>query len=212
MATVEYKQLWKILLLGESGSGKTQLLSAYINQGSIIQTNETTNVGGIDFKVKTIELDGNKIRLQLWDTAGLERFRSMTSSFYRGAHGILMVFDVKDELSFNSIQYWLKEVDEHVKTSCIPKFVVGNVTGCSNYERQVTPERATDFANSQNMRYVEYDLKENKSVDMIFTDMAASIMDALAGRSGNTEAGNQGVQRLGHNSHSNPNEGNKCCN
>ena len=176
MATGSYNQLLKILLLGESSSGKTQFLSTYINDG-VFTGAENTTVGGIDFKVKPIELDGKRIRLQLWDTAGLERFRSMTSSFYRGAHGILMVFDVKDELSFNSIQYWLKEVDEHVKGQNIPKFVVGNVTNCHEYERTVTLEKAKEFAESENMRYVEFDLKHISTVTKIFTDMAVDIMD-----------------------------------
>ena len=210
METDSYNQLLKILLLGESGSGKSQLLSAYINEGSIAPTADNTNVGGIDFKVKTIELDGKKIRLQLWDTAGLERFRSMTSSFYRGAHGILMVFDVKDELSFNSIQYWLKEVDEHVKANYIPKFVVGNVTGCRDYERQVTPERAMYFAKSEGMHYVEYKLKETESVNIIFTDMAASIIESLSRRPGYRDANNQGIQHLSQGTPTRS-ERSKCC-
>ena len=210
MASGAYNQLLKILLLGESGSGKSQLLTAYINECSVPSKHENTTVGGIDFKVKNIELDGKKVRLQLWDTAGLERFRSMTSSFYRGAHGILMVFDVKDELSFNSIQYWLKEVDEHVKSQVIPMFVVGNVTGCRDYERQVTPSRASDFAVSENMRYMEYSLKENESINMIFTEMAANIMDMMNKRSGNKDAGNQAISSLIQRTPER-NEGNNCC-
>ena len=155
-------------------------------------------------------MDGKRIRLQLWDTAGLERFRSMTSSFYRGANGILMVFDVKDELSFNSIQYWLKEVDEHVKAQNIPKFVVGNVSNCSDYERAVTLERAKEFAESENMRYIEYDLKQKSTVTKIFTDMAASIMLMFSNRQG---SGKEAVQQTANLT---PNvslteEGNKCC-
>ena len=208
MATGSYNQLLKILLLGESSSGKTQLLSAYINDG-VSTGNENTTVGGIDFKVKPIELDGKRIRLQMWDTAGLERFRSMTSSFYRGANGILMVFDVKDELSFNSIQYWLKEVDEHVKAQNIPRFVVGNITNCNEFERTVTPERAKEFAESENMRYIEFDLKQKSTVTKIFTDMAASIM-VMFNRQGSAKEVNQQTANLAQNVPPSQ-ERDKCC-
>ncbi|KAI6651976.1 hypothetical protein LOD99_4521 [Oopsacas minuta] len=207
MATSSYNQLFKILLLGEASSGKTQLLSTYINDGKTTGADNTT-VGGIDFKVKPIELDGKRIKLHLWDTAGLERFRSMTSSFYRGAHGIIMVFDVKDELSFNSIQYWMKEADEHVKNPNIPKIVVGNVTGCYDYERQVQTDKATQFAESEQMSYLEYDLKVKNSVDKVFINMAHSVMEMVNKKPNHPREPNTNVD---------PNvnldeAGGKCCN
>ena len=211
MATGSYKQLLKILLLGESSSGKSNLLSAYINENSSNNARTDTTGGGLDFKTKPVEIDGRLIKLQLWDTAGLERFRSMTSSFYRGAHGILMVFDVEDELSFNSIQYWLKEVDEHVRTPSIPKFVVGNITESDHNERQVTAERAKDFAESADMRYVEFSLKDQESINVIFGDMAASIMEMLdLKQSTNKEGSSQGPILNQPNPAGEPHR--KCCN
>merc|ERR1712072_230852 len=96
----------KLLMIGDSGVGKTCLLLRYAND-TFSPTFITTI--GIDFKIKTIELDGKVIKLQIWDTAGQERFRTITSSYYRGAHGIIVVYDVTDQESFNNVKTWLNE-------------------------------------------------------------------------------------------------------
>ncbi|KAJ8538363.1 hypothetical protein K7X08_014903 [Anisodus acutangulus] len=99
-ARADYDYLIKLLLIGDSGVGKSCLLLRF-SDGSFTTSFITTI--GIDFKIRTIELDGKRIKLQIWDTAGQERFRTITTAYYRGAMGILLVYDVTDESSFNRV-------------------------------------------------------------------------------------------------------------
>ncbi|MED6207848.1 Ras- protein RABE1a [Stylosanthes scabra] len=103
-ARADYDYLIKLLLIGDSGVGKSCLLLRF-SDGSFTTSFITTI--GIDFKIRTIELDGKRIKLQIWDTAGQERFRTITTAYYRGAMGILLVYDVTDEASFNSTLLFL---------------------------------------------------------------------------------------------------------
>ena len=96
-----YDSLIKLLLIGDSGVGKSCLLLRFSEDS--FQTSFITTIG-IDFKIRTIEMDGKRVKLQIWDTAGQERFRTITQAYYRGAMGILLVYDVTDEASFNNIR------------------------------------------------------------------------------------------------------------
>lgn len=98
--TRNYDFLIKLLLIGDSGVGKSCCLLRF-SEDSFTPSFITTI--GIDFKIRTIELDGKRVKLQIWDTAGQERFRTITTAYYRGAMGILLVYDVTDEKSFNSV-------------------------------------------------------------------------------------------------------------
>merc|ERR1711934_231249 len=117
-----YDMLIKLLLIGDSGVGKSCLLCRYSDD--VFNSNFITTIG-IDFKIRTIELDGAKIKLQIWDTAGQERFRTITQAYYRGAMGILLVYDVTDKKSFEHIKEWTKSIDQHASETAV-KILVGN--------------------------------------------------------------------------------------
>ena len=99
----------KFLLIGNSGVGKSCLLFRFADE--IWYENYVTTIG-VDFKIKTLEINGKAIKLQIWDTAGQERFRNITSSYYRGAAGIMVVYDITDIESFNNLKVWMGEIDK----------------------------------------------------------------------------------------------------
>jgi len=117
-----YDYLIKLLLIGDSGVGKSCLLLRF-SDDSFTPSFITTI--GIDFKIRTIDLDGKRIKLQIWDTAGQERFRTITTAYYRGAMGILLVYDVTDEKSFGNIRNWIRNIEQHA-TESVNKILIGN--------------------------------------------------------------------------------------
>ncbi|XP_012924153.1 ras-related protein Rab-8A isoform X2 [Heterocephalus glaber] len=104
-----YDYLFKLLLIGDSGVGKTCVLFRF-SEDAFNSTFISTI--GIDFKIRTIELDGKRIKLQIWDTAGQERFRTITTAYYRGAMGIMLVYDITNEKSFDNIRNWIRNIEE----------------------------------------------------------------------------------------------------
>lgn len=120
MDSVDY--LFKVLLVGNSGVGKSALLQRYAD-GTFNEHYLATI--GVDFKIKTINVDDKKVKFQIWDTAGQERFRSITTSYYRGAHGIFIVYDVTNRKSFNEVKNWVREAHLfHIPSSNI--LLIGN--------------------------------------------------------------------------------------
>lgn len=137
----EYDYLFKLLLIGDSGVGKSCLLLRFADD---TYTESYISTIGVDFKIRTIELDGKTIKLQIWDTAGQERFRTITSSYYRGAHGIIVVYDVTDLDSFNNVKQWLHEIDRYACDN-VNKLLVGNK--CDMSARKVVDyNTAKEFA------------------------------------------------------------------
>ena len=105
-----YDYLAKLLIIGDSGVGKTNILLRFCENN--FMTSHLTTIG-IDFKIKTNEIDGKKIRLQIWDTAGQERFKTITQTYYKGAMGIIMVYAINDRASFNALENWMRQIKTH---------------------------------------------------------------------------------------------------
>jgi len=105
-----YDLLIKLLIIGDSGVGKSCMLLRFVDDS---YTSSFITTIGIDFKIKTIELDGKRVKLQIWDTAGQERFRTITTAYYRGAMGLLLVYDVTNDDSFRNVTNWSRNVDQH---------------------------------------------------------------------------------------------------
>ena len=165
-----YSPIYKVILVGDRGVGKTCLLSMYVK--GIIET--TIPTIAVEFCTKEIELyDGNKIKVQLWDTAGQERFKSLALTYYRKAHGILLLFDVTKKSSFFACKNYLEEVRMNSEKKCIV-YLVGNKIDLEN-ERQITKEDAESFAEQENIKYIETSAIKNMRVEEAFTSLLNDI-------------------------------------
>uniref|UniRef100_A0A0X3NPX2 Ras-related protein Rab-13 n=1 Tax=Schistocephalus solidus TaxID=70667 RepID=A0A0X3NPX2_SCHSO len=166
----DYDYLFKLLLIGDSGVGKTSLLIKFA-EDQFFSTFIATI--GIDFKVRTIYLDGKKIKLQIWDTAGQERFRTITTAYYRGAMGIMLVYDITQALSFRNIKNWLDNISQH-GNSDVERMLLGNKCDMSS-QRQVTEEEARRYAESNGIRFLETSAKDGLNVNEAFEVLAHDI-------------------------------------
>jgi Ras-related protein Rab-8A len=121
----KYDHLLKLLLIGDSGVGKSCILLRYSDDSF---TSSYITTIGIDFKIKNLVIDNSKAKLQIWDTAGQERFRTITTAYYRGAMGILVVYDVTNLDSFQSVRNWLKQIDANAGPHVVRLLVSASVT------------------------------------------------------------------------------------
>lgn len=170
----EYDYLFKLLLIGDSGVGKSCLLLRFAEN---TYTQDYISTIGVDFKIRTIELDGKVIKLQIWDTAGQERFRTITSSYYRGAHGIIIVYDVTEAESFNNVEQWLQEIDRYA-TNNVMKLLVGNKSDLTN--KAVDYAKAKEFADQRGIQFIETSAADNSNVEQAFILMSKQIKDQMA--------------------------------
>jgi Ras-related protein Rab-8A len=183
-----YDHLIKLLLIGDSGVGKSCLLLRFSDDS--FTTSFITTIG-IDFKIKTIDLDGKRIKLQIWDTAGQERFRTITTAYYRGAMGILLVYDCTDESSFNNIRNWIRNIETHAADS-VNKVLIGNKCDMLT-EKAVDTARGQALADEYGMKFFETSAKNNINVEEAFVSIARDIkkrlMDNPAAAKTDTKAG-----------------------
>ncbi|KAJ8247904.1 hypothetical protein GJAV_G00251890 [Gymnothorax javanicus] len=169
-----YDYLFKLLLIGDSGVGKTCLLFRFSEDA--FNTTFISTIG-IDFKIRTIELDGKKIKLQIWDTAGQERFRTITTAYYRGAMGIMLVYDITNEKSFENIKNWIRNIEEHA-SSDVERMILGNKCDM-NDKRQVFKERGEKLAIDYGIKFLETSAKSSINVEEAFFTLGRDIMTRL---------------------------------
>merc|ERR1712154_590649 len=172
--TTEYDYLFKLLLIGDSGVGKSCLLLRFADD---TYTDSYISTIGVDFKIRTVDLDTKTIKLQIWDTAGQERFRTITSSYYRGAHGIIIVYDITDKESFDNVRQWLFEIDRYASEN-VCKLLVGNKSDLAN-KRAVEYEAAKGFADELQIPFLETSAKNATNVEQAFLTMAAQIKNKM---------------------------------
>ena len=139
-----------------------------------IYNDEFISTIGVDFKVKTIEIDGKRIKTQCWDTAGQERFRSITNSYYRGVDGIIIAYDITNKQSFNNIERWMRDVKDFGSVNAI-KIIIGTKSDLIK-ERKVSKEDLETLANELNMKYIETSAKDNKNINELFNIISLDII------------------------------------
>lgn len=156
--------IFKIVLLGDSGVGKSNLASRFTKNEFHKDSKSTI---GVEFATKTVQIDDNKlVKAQIWDTAGQERFRSIGSSYYRGAAGAMLVYDITNRNSFNHIPAWLREVRENADEDCLI-MLVGN-KGDLNDQRTVFVRDGRSFARRSGLAFIEASALDGTGVETAF--------------------------------------------
>ena len=163
----------KILLIGDSYVGKTSLLLQYIDREC--PENHMATIG-VEFKDKILQINKKNVKLQVWDTSGQERYRSITKNFYRNADGVMFICDVTKESTFENIKNWLIDSEQNSNNSNFKKILVGNKIDLQK-ERVIDKEKLENFANKKGMNFYEASAKEGTNVDQIFTELAKLILE-----------------------------------
>jgi small GTP-binding protein len=167
--------LLKIVLIGDSGVGKTNLLARFTRDQFNPDSKSTI---GVEFATKTLEIEGKTVKAQIWDTAGQERYRAITSAYYRGAIGALLLYDVSASLTFQSLTRWLQELRENADSN-IAVMLVGNK--CDLQElRAVSTDEGVGFAKSENLLFIETSALDSTNVTESFTRLMTEIVHRLS--------------------------------
>ena len=169
--TEEYDMMFKILLLGDSGVGKSSLLLRYTKNQFNPDIRSTI---GVEFGVKFIEIDNIKLKIQIWDTAGMERYRSLTSSYYKGAKGVVIVYDICRKKSFENIDKWINDFKSKADEDAVI-LLIGNKSDLIK-EREVDTKEAMSKSERIKLAFMETSAKNNENVHKAFFTLFKEIM------------------------------------
>jgi len=167
-----FSVFFKILLIGDLGVGKSCVILRYVEgdfPGNIMSSI------GVDFKTKQIDLDDRLIKLQIWDTAGHEKFRTITTSYYKSAHAIIILYDITQKASFDHIRNWITEIDKFGKQGVL-KVIVGNKLDMEN-NRKITKEAAENLALKYGIKLWEVSAKDNTNIEEMFLDTIKTLLE-----------------------------------
>jgi len=173
----EYDFLFKVVLIGDSGVGKSNLLSRFTRNEFTIESKSTI---GVEFATRTIMVDGKIIKAQIWDTAGQEKYRAITSAYYRGAVGALLVYDITRNSTFDHLERWLNELLDHADKNIVV-MLVGNKSDLRHL-RAVTTDQAKEFAEKRNLSFIETSALESTNVELAFTNILTQIYHTIVRR------------------------------
>ncbi|EYC40167.1 hypothetical protein Y032_0626g825 [Ancylostoma ceylanicum] len=172
-----YDYLFKVVLIGDSGVGKSNLLSRFARNSFNLESKTTI---GVEFATKTVEIDGKLIKAQIWDTAGQERYRAITSAYYRGAVGALLVYDISKQNTLDSCERWLRELREFSNES-VSVMLVGNKLDLRHF-RAIPTEVALKFAEKNHLAFIETSALDSTNVNEAFTEILTHIYKSVASR------------------------------
>jgi len=179
----EYDYLYKVVLIGDSGVGKSNLLSRFTRNEFNLETKSTI---GVEFATRSIQADGKTIKAQIWDTAGQERYRAITSAYYRGAVGALLVYDIAKNVTFKNVERWLTELRENAAPNIVI-MLVGNKSDLRHL-REVPTETAKEFAEKNSLSFIETSALESTNVELAFQNILTEIYRQTIGGGGGAKA------------------------
>ncbi|KAI3509301.1 hypothetical protein L1887_24475 [Cichorium endivia] len=186
----EYDYLFKVVLIGDSGVGKSNLLSRFTRNEFCLESKSTI---GVEFATRTLQVEEKTVKAQIWDTAGQERYRAITSAYYRGALGALLVYDTTKPTTFENISRWLKELRDHADSNIVI-MLIGNKTDLKHL-RAVTTEDAQTFAEKEGLSFIETSALEAVNVEKAFQTILGEIYRIISKKSlavGNSGGGSGG--------------------
>lgn len=166
--TKDYDYAHKIIFVGDASVGKSSILTRYVDN---TYGEPYLSTIGVDFKLKTIETTDDKIiRLHLWDTAGQEKFYAIVSTYYRGAHCIVLTFDLSDYESFKNLRYWMEQCDKYASKSAL-RILVGTKNDVDKEKIKIDEEEIKKFCNDNKMDYYAISAKKNEGMTELFNNM-----------------------------------------
>ncbi|KAL0384637.1 UNVERIFIED_CONTAM: Ras-related protein RABA2a [Sesamum radiatum] len=174
----DYDYLFKVVLIGDSGVGKSNLLSRFTRNEFCLESKSTI---GVEFATRTLQVEGRTIKAQIWDTAGQERYRAITSAYYRGALGALLVYDVTKPTTFDNVSRWLKELRDHADSNIVI-MLIGNKTDLKHL-RAVATEDAQGFAEKEGLSFIETSALEATNVEKAFQTILSEIYRIISKKS-----------------------------
>ncbi|MCL7038170.1 hypothetical protein MKW94_012120 [Papaver nudicaule] len=182
----DYDYLFKVVLIGDSGVGKSNLLSRFTRNEFSLESKSTI---GVEFATRSLNVDGKVIKAQIWDTAGQERYRAITSAYYRGAVGALLVYDVTRHVTFENIERWLKELREHTDPNIVV-MLIGNKADLRHLVA-VSSEDGTSFAERESLYFMETSALEATNVENAFAEVLTQIYHIVSKKS--VDTGDEGA-------------------
>ena len=177
--TEEYDLMFKILLLGDSGVGKSSLLLRYTKHEFNVDMRSTI---GVEFALKYLKIDNFQLKVQIWDTAGMERYRSITSSYYKGAKGVIIVYDICREKSFENVDKWIEDFKSKADEDAVI-LLIGNKNDLDD-KREVNKEEAELKAQKNKFAFMETSAKDNNNVDKAFETLFKEIVKNYKDKNG----------------------------
>ncbi|CAH8867033.1 unnamed protein product [Trichobilharzia szidati] len=171
----EYDYLFKVVLIGDSGVGKSNLLSRFTRDEFNLESKSTI---GVEFATRSVQIDGKIIKAQIWDTAGQERYRAITSAYYRGAVGALLVYDVSKAPTYHNLDRWLGELRDHADQHIVI-MLVGNKCDLRHL-RAVMTEEAKSFAERNGLCFIETSALDSTNVEEAFCQIIQAIYNIVS--------------------------------
>lgn len=170
----DFDYLFKVVIVGDSGVGKSNILLRFTENNFSFSFHPTI---GVDFKIKTFQYESFTVKLQLWDTAGQERFKNVANTYYKGAHAVLLVYDITNPSSFKSLEKWIEEVEGHSDCMLV-KLLVGNKVDLED-QRKVSLGEAKLFAEKLNIKFLETSAKDTINIDEAFSCLVKESIEAV---------------------------------
>ncbi|GLB35535.1 putative rab subfamily of small GTPases [Lyophyllum shimeji] len=205
-----YDYLFKVVLIGDSGVGKSNLLSRFTRNEFNLESKSTI---GVEFATRSINVDGKTVKAQIWDTAGQERYRAITSAYYRGAVGALLVYDIAKHATYVNVTRWLKELRDHADSNIVI-MLVGNKSDLKHL-RAVPTDEAKAFATENGLSFIETSALDASNVESAFQTILTDIYRIVSSKSlesstTNIEPPKESIS-VGHSVDSNAKQGGNCC-